>query len=55
MSIWRVSRANFKGIRDIFDGKTQEEKEEFTEESDDMINEAGITKENEIPGRDHKE
>ena len=38
-----------KGIRDIFGGKTQEEKEEFTEESDDMINEAGITKENEIP------
>ena len=38
-----------KGIRDIFGGKTQEEKEEFTEESDDMINGAGITKENEIP------
>ena len=38
-----------KGIRDIFGGKTQEEKEEFTEESDDMINAAGITKENEIP------
>ena len=32
-----------KGIRDIFGGKNQEEKEEFTEESDDMINEAGIT------------
>lgn len=33
-----------KGIRDVFGGKTQEEKEEFPEESMDMVNEAGITR-----------
>ena len=38
-----------KGIRDVFGGKTQEEKEEFPEESMDMVNEAGITREDEIP------
>lgn len=38
-----------KGIRDIFGGKTQKENEEFTEESNDMVSEAGITKEDEIP------
>ena len=38
-----------QGIRDVFGGKTQEEKEEFTEESMDMVNEAGITREDEIP------
>ena len=38
-----------KNIRDIFGVKSQEEKEEFTEESMDMVNEAGITKEDEIP------
>ena len=38
-----------KSIRDIFGGKSLEEKEEFTEESMDMVNEAGITKEDEIP------
>ena len=38
-----------KGIRDVFGGKTQEEKEEFSEESMDMVNEAGITREDEIP------
>lgn len=38
-----------KSIRDIFGGKSQEEKDEFTEESMDMVNEAGITKEDEIP------
>ena len=38
-----------RGIRDIFGGKSQEEKENFTDQSMDMINEAGITKEDEIP------
>ena len=38
-----------RNIRDIFGVKSQEEKEEFTEESMDMVNEAGITKEDEIP------
>ena len=38
-----------KSIRDIFGGKSQEEKDDFTEESMDMINEAGITKEDDIP------
>ena len=38
-----------RNIRDIFGVKSQEEKEEFSEESMDMINEAGITKEDEIP------
>ena len=38
-----------KGIRDVFGGKTQEEKEELPEESMDMVNEAGITREDEIP------
>lgn len=38
-----------KSIRDIFGGKIKEEKEEFTEESNDMVTEAGITKEDEIP------
>ena len=38
-----------QGIRDVFGGKTQEEKEEFTEGSMDMVNEAGITREDEIP------
>ena len=38
-----------KNIKDIFGGKSQEENAEFTEESMDMVNEAGITKEDEIP------
>lgn len=38
-----------QSIRDIFGGKSQEEKDDFTDESMDMINEAGITKEDEIP------
>ena len=38
-----------RGIRDIFGGKSQEEKENFTDQSMDMINEACITKEDEIP------
>ena len=38
-----------KGIRDVFGGKSQEETEEVPEESMDMVNEAGITREDEIP------
>lgn len=44
-SAWKAFRKKIsKGIRDVFGGKTQEEKEEFPEESMDMVNEAGITR-----------
>ena len=44
-----IQEKTSRGIRDIFGGKSQEEKENFTDQSMDMINEAGITKEDEIP------